>query len=59
MASSCTGQLHIGSQEWFLHGRSGQALEGAAQGAGGVAIPSSCYLEGFTRQVDVVPRDAA
>lgn len=30
-------------QEWFLHGRGGQALKGAALGAGGVTIPTGIY----------------
>lgn len=38
-------KLHWASldQEWFLHGRGGQALKGAALGAGGVTMPTGIY----------------
>lgn len=33
------GEAYIGYQEEFLLGEGGQALEGAAQGGGGVPLP--------------------
>ena len=34
-------EIQMGNQEEFLHGEDGEALEWAAQGGGGVPIPSS------------------
>jgi len=39
MASGRSGEVQIGDQEKFLSCKSGQALDHAAQGSGGVPIP--------------------
>ena len=39
MASIASGEVQIGYQEKFLYCKSGQALDQAAQGSGGVPIP--------------------
>jgi len=39
MASSCTREIQVGCYEILLHQESGQVLEWAAQGGGGVTHP--------------------
>ena len=43
MASSCTEEIQVGHWEKFLLQKSGQALEWATQGSGGVAIPEGVH----------------
>ena len=40
------GEVQVGHQKEFLHGKSGQALEGAVQGGGGISIPGG--VQGMT-----------
>ena len=39
MASSCTREIQVGCYEILLHQESGQVLEWAAQGGGGLTVP--------------------
>ena len=46
MALSCTREIQVGYQEKFLLRKSGEVLEQAAQGSGGVTILGGVHEKG-------------